>query len=77
MNAKPPVCHWLLVLVMLAAILPARSQFAVPGPDLRLNGFVFAVESDSAGNVYLGGSFNEFNGDSSSGLGLLRRRRNR
>ncbi len=60
----------LLAVLLLAC--SARAQFVVPGPELRLNGFVFAVESDPSGNVYLGGSFNEFNGDVSSGLGLLR-----
>lgn len=60
----------LLAVLLLAC--SARAQFVVPGPQLRLNGLVCAVESDAGGNVYLGGSFSEFNGDSASGLGLLR-----
>lgn len=61
---------WLAAAVL--AVLPVRAQFVTSGPELRLNGFVSAVESDGSGNVYLGGDFNEFNGDSSSGMGLLR-----
>lgn len=64
----------LLVPFLLFIVSPrhASGQFLASGPDLRLNGFVFAVESDASGNAYLGGSFNEFNGDESGGLGLLR-----
>jgi len=50
----------------------ACAQFVVPGPEVRRHGPVMAVESDGAGNVYLGGDFDEFNGDRSSGAGLLR-----
>lgn len=75
MTSRPFPCALarviLAVLVLLLACT-ARGQFVIPGPELRMNGFVFALESDSSGNAYLGGSFNEFNGDSSSGMGLLR-----
>ncbi len=64
---------WALLAAML--LLPpgsAHAQFAIAGPELRLNGRVEAVESDAAGNVYLGGSFNEYNGTIDHGIGLLR-----
>ncbi|MCW1886805.1 delta-60 repeat domain-containing protein [Luteolibacter flavescens] len=65
----------LLLRGLAVALLPLSSlhaQFVVKGPELRLNGFVSSVESDTAGNVYLAGSFNEFNGTSGAGMGLLR-----
>jgi hypothetical protein len=71
----PAIAVWLKRACAAALIVlpsPLSAQFVVPGPELRLNGFVFAVESDGSGNVYLGGSFNDFNGDASSGMGLLR-----
>jgi hypothetical protein len=50
----------------------AHGQTAIPTVNLGLNGIVFAVESLAGGKVVLGGTFNSFNGDSSSGLGLIR-----
>jgi hypothetical protein len=50
----------------------AHGQAAIPAVNLGLNGIVFAVESLASGKVVLGGTFNSFNGDSSSGLGLIR-----
>lgn len=50
----------------------AHGQAVIPAVSLGLNGIVFAVESLASGKVVLGGTFNSFNGDSSSGLGLIR-----
>jgi hypothetical protein len=50
----------------------AQAQTPIQGASLGLNGVIFAVESLASGKVVLGGSFNSFNGDSSSGLGLIR-----
>ncbi len=70
---KTSIPRWCrLVVAALLLNFPAQAQFVIPGPNLRLNGFVSGVESDAAGNVYLGGSFNDFNGDRTKGLGLLR-----
>ena len=50
----------------------AHGQIAIPAAKLGLNGIVFTVESLASGKVVLGGTFNSFNGDTSSGLGLIR-----
>jgi hypothetical protein len=50
----------------------AHGQIAIQGATLGLNGIVFSVESLASGKVVLGGTFNAFNGNSSSGLGLIR-----
>ena len=70
-----PVPLGVLLRVILAVLLfagSARGQFVTAGPELRMHGFVNATESDPSGNVYLGGSFNEYNGDSTKGMGLLK-----
>lgn len=61
-----------VLLVLCSGVRLACAQFVVPGPEFRLNGPVTAVETDAAGNVYLGGSFDDFNGDRTKGLGLVR-----
>ncbi len=63
---------WALLAAFLLPCGAIRAQFAIAGPELRLNGRVEAVDSDAAGNVYLGGSFNEYNGTTDHGIGLLR-----
>lgn len=61
------------VLALLLSIVPAplRAQLPVSGPEIRANGIVFAVEQDSQGRVYFGGSFEDYNGDDRS-RGLVR-----
>ena len=73
MNLRMPYFRLgFLLLIICGGLGIACAQFAVPGPDLRCHGPVAAVESDSAGNLYLGGDFDDFNDDRSSGAGLLR-----
>jgi hypothetical protein len=61
-----------LVALVICVISSAHAQIAIPGPSLGLNGIVFAVEPLASGKFVLGGTFNSFNGDLSSGLGLIR-----
>lgn len=61
-----------VLLVICSGMGSVCAQFIVPGPELRRHGPVAAVETDGVGNVYLGGNFDDFNGDRSSGCGLLR-----
>ncbi len=70
MRYPPLLCRWLVVASFVISAL--RAQFVVSGPELRLNGLVTALETDTPGNVYLGGSFNDYNGNAEEGLGLLR-----
>ena len=62
---------WMAALIA-GLTVSAPAQIAIPGANLGLNGIVFSVESLASGKVVLGGTFNSFNGDNSSGLGLIR-----
>ena len=64
---------WSWTTVFLTGVIgSAPAQFAFPAATLGLNGIVFSVESLASGKVVLGGTFNSFNGDGSTGLGLIR-----
>ena len=67
------VLRGIVFIGLLAAwLIPARAQEALQGATLGLNGVVFTTQPLASGKVVLGGTFNSFNGDSSSGLGLIR-----
>ncbi|HEY4951803.1 MAG TPA: hypothetical protein VII71_00270, partial [Verrucomicrobiae bacterium] len=72
MNLRSVFRGYEVVALVICVISSAHAQIAIPGPSLGLNGIVFAVEPLASGKVVLGGTFNSFNGDSSSGLGLIR-----
>ena len=61
---------WLALAVLLTQ--SAWGQFVIQGPKLGVKGVIFAVEAQASGKVILGGGFSDFNGDESSGLGLIR-----